>query len=290
MPSSHGSRSWNVAGAARASFLRDPFLRRTTASAIALSCFLAWGPLSSTARGDLFSVPSSLCGTYNAAGGYGNSLAHQNYRVGLSPITTTPETRNFFTFDLSPMAALPPGSVTGAAVKLYMPHFAPPFLLDPGDGYISPDPFEHYVLSSTPFSSAALAAPIHSPAEAMSIWATLGTGPVAGDIVTTPEDKGTILTIPLTPPAVAAINATIGHGSISFGGRIESFAGTFVDELLFGFTDIPSPHMVGKEPKLEFTVVPEPGTAVLMISAVLMVIRRRRRAALSARVAMEIDG
>jgi hypothetical protein len=233
----------------------------------------AAGLVVSTASGEVLSIPSSLCGTYNAAGGYGNSLGHQNYRVGLSPITTTPETRNFFNFDLTGYAALPPGSIASAAVKLYMPKFAPPDLLDPGDGYISPDSTELYRLTATPYSAADLAAP-HSPAEASAIWATLGTGPLAGEILTHPGDKGMTLTIPLTPGAIGAIEGIMGSGYVSMGGRIVSFAGTHVDELLFGFTDIPSPHMFGKEPELEITLVPEPAGALLALAG--LIARRRR--------------
>ena len=42
------------------------------------------------ASADVISVPLDLCGGYNSAGGFSNSPAFQNYRVGLSPITTTP--------------------------------------------------------------------------------------------------------------------------------------------------------------------------------------------------------
>lgn len=223
---------------------------------------------------DVITVPLDLCGGYNSAGGFSNSPAFQNYRVGLSPITTTPERRNFFTFDLGGYAPLPPGSVTAASVKVYMPKFAPPLLLDPGDGYISPDESELFRLTATPYSAAALASPSHTAPEAAAIWATLGTGPLAGEVLLTPMDKGTIISIPLVPAAVGAINGLLGTGKVSFGGRIVTFAGTHVDELLFGFTDMPTPHMVGKEPVLELTIIPAPGAAGLL--ALGLFARRRR--------------
>src|SRR5262245_52198631 len=103
--------------------------------------------LSQRAVADL-TVPSALTGGYRADGTYSNSPAFQNYRVGHSPVTTIPERRNFLNFDLTGYPALPPGSVTGGSLNLYIPHHGPGSL-DPGEGYISPDPFEVYHVTST---------------------------------------------------------------------------------------------------------------------------------------------
>ncbi|MGH7243846.1 MAG: hypothetical protein ACREJD_10550 [Phycisphaerales bacterium] len=242
---------------------------KTTISACGLLC------LGSMAHSALV-IPCALTGTYNAAGGYSNTPGFQNYRVGLSPITTTPEHRNFLNFDLTPYAPMPLGSIASAKVKIYLPKFAPPDLLDPGPGYVSPDMSEHYVLTSTPFSTAALAAS-HTAAEASAIFATLGTGIPVGDIVVTPMDMGSMLEVDVSPIALGFINSMLGTGTVAFGGRIESFDGTHIDELLFAFTDLWKPHMLGKEPVLEITFVPGPGvlSAGVLLGGILTCRRRR---------------
>ncbi|MBN8598376.1 MAG: hypothetical protein J0L78_11945 [Planctomycetes bacterium] len=244
-----------------------------------MGCVVACGLAVSVAPSALAStliVPCALTGTYNAAGGYSNTPGFQNYRVGLSPITTTPEHRNFFNFDLTSYAPLPPMSVASAKLKLYLPKFAPPDLLDPGMGYISPDMSEHYVVTSTPYSTAALGA-AHTTAEAMAIFATLGTGIPVGDIVVTPMDMGSILEIDMSPMTLGYLNATMGVGTVAFGGRIESFDGTHIDELLFAFTDLWMPHMLGKEPVLEITLVPGAGGVLSLMGVGVVVGVRRRR-------------
>ncbi len=60
------------------------------------------------------------------------------YPAGDYSPTTYTEVRNFFVFDLSGVT----GPALGATLELYNPSNPP----DPGDGYISPDPFETYEL------------------------------------------------------------------------------------------------------------------------------------------------
>ena len=123
-------------------------------------------------------VPYSLAGTYNAGGGFSNDPAFENYRVGLGLISTTPEHRNFFIFDLTSYPALPMGSVVGGFVKLYLPKFAPPDLLDPGPGYVSAHPSETFRLTvPLGYSADDLADATHTPTEATMIYDALGTGP-----------------------------------------------------------------------------------------------------------------
>ena len=59
-------------------------------------------------------------------------------------------------------------------------------------------------------------------------------------------DNGTFVTIPLVPDVAAAVNDLLGSGRISLGGRIKTFEGTHIDELLFAFTDLELPHIAGK--------------------------------------------
>lgn len=240
---------------------------------LALIGLLASSPI---ALGDELVIDAYLTGGYQASGAFANSPAFQNYRVGHSPITTDPERRNFFLFDLSAYPALPPGTITAASLKLYVPFFAPGVTIDPGDGYISPDPFEVYRLSATPFAADEIADPTNSVGEALAIYSTLGTGPLAGEVAISPADKGTFADIPLTPGAVMAINTFMGSGKIAMGGRVTTLSFIPPDELLFGFTDLIGPHMSGKTPHLSLTVVPGPSGAALLAGASLVVVRRRR--------------
>jgi hypothetical protein len=238
---------------------------------LVLFCFAA----ATDAAAAEISVPSALTGTYNKAGGYSNSAAHQNYRVGLSPITTTPEHRNFFIFDLTSYPPVPPGDVTGVALKLYLPKAGVGVPPDPGMGYISPDPTEIYTVTATA-PPVTLEDPIHSMGEAIMIFDSLGTGPLAGEIEVSAADNGTFVTIPLVPGVAAAVNGLLGSGRISMGGRIKTFDGTHIDELLFAFTDLELPHMVGKSPMLVITTVPEPGVAVLLLAMSCAAVCSRR--------------
>jgi hypothetical protein len=241
---------------------------------LAASLFFLLAAVTDAAAAEI-TVTSSLAGTYNKAGGFSNDPGHQNYRVGLSPGSTTPEHRDFFIFDLTSYAPQPPGTVTAAALKLYLPKTGAGDPADPGMGYISPDPSETYRLSATAPPST-LEAPIHSVPEAMGIFDSMGTGPLAGEVTLTAADNGTFATIPLTSGVVAALNGLLGSGRISFGGRISTFDGIHVDELLFAFTDLFKPHMLGKFPTLVITTVPEPTTAILFFAAAAISLTRPR--------------
>lgn len=232
--------------------------------------------VSTHALGVDLTIPSMLAGGYSADGTFANSPAFQNYRVGHSPVTTVAERRNFFNFDLTAYAPMAPGTIIGGSLKLYVPHFAPGITIDPGDGYISPDPFEVYRVTSTPFTALDLADPTNTAAEALAIYGTLGTGSLVGEVAVSAADMGTYLDIPLTAPALIAINSMMGMAVVPMGGRLTSLSFIPPDELVFGFTDSVAPHMAGKEPKLVLTMVPGPGVGVVLAGAGLFAARRRR--------------
>lgn len=91
--------------------------------------------------------------------------------------------------------------------------------------------------------------------------------------VTPAHDATTDITITLSPAAVAAINAHLG-GFFVMGGQVATLDGTSPDELIFGYSDIPSPHMT--EPRLSLTFIPGPGATGLFACAGWAVTRRRR--------------
>lgn len=244
-----------------------------------LRTYLLLGALataSTHASADLIAIDTYLTGGYSSDGSYGNSIPGQNYRVGHSPVTTVAERRNFFLFDLTPFAPKPPGSVIGGFLKVYVPKFAPGITIDPGDGYISEDPFEDYVLTSTPFTADEIADPTNTVAEALAIYASLGTGSMVGAHSFHPGDKGMEIMIPLSPPALAAINSLLGTGKVAMGGRLTSLDFLHPDELVFGFTDLIAPHMEHKTPSLVLDIVPAPGPFVVFGFAAIGAGRRRR--------------
>ena len=60
--------------------------------------------------------------------------------------------------------------------------------------------------------------------------------PHLGEIDLSAADNGTFVTIPLVPGVAAAVNGLLGSGRISLGGRIKTFDGTHIDELLLRST------------------------------------------------------
>ncbi|MBC7834301.1 MAG: hypothetical protein H7Y88_04270 [Phycisphaerales bacterium] len=229
------------------------------------------------AHADVISVAASQSGNYAADGiGNINSLGFQNYFVGYSSPSAVAERRNFFIF---PTAAFEPLTILSAELVLYLPHFAPGMTTDPGDGYISPDPSEAYRLSATPFSAAEVGDPTNSPGESIPIWASLGTGPLAGAIEVFPTDMGTYLHIPLTALAVIGLNGA-GPGSIVMGGRLTSLDPSrpmVLDELVFAFTDMPGSGMF-TPPTLLLEVVPAPAASLPLLCGAAALTARRRRA------------
>ena len=86
---------------------------------------------------------------------------------------------------------------------------------------------------------------------------------------------GTDIEFPLTPAAIGAINSSIG-GLWAIGGAVTSLDGSSPDEIIFAFSDFGAPHMAGVGPRLELTLAPEPGAAVLLGMSALSFLRRRR--------------
>ncbi|MFO0972873.1 MAG: hypothetical protein U1A27_05465 [Phycisphaerae bacterium] len=222
-----------------------------------------------SARADVVTIPSSLVGGFNAFGGYDNTLAFQNYFTGSTATGPQPDRRSFYIFGLP--GALPP--VTAASLILRNPWLPFPGGATGTPGYFSDDPFETFRISDTPFPAGFISAP-HSVPEALSIWATLGTGTLYGSTAVMPATgPGEDITIPLSAAAVGYINTHLGAAFV-IGGQVSTLDGTSPDELIFGYSDIPSPHMV--EPRLELTYLPEPSaTSALVVAGIIGFARRR---------------
>lgn len=227
--------------------------------------------LAQSALADEIIVSSSLVGGFDAAGGYSNSFTSQNYFTGTTSTGPTPDRRSFFIFGLP---AAVPGGITGASLVIRMPLLPDP--VGPGGtpGYFSDDASETFRISDTPFAAGFIAAP-HSPPEAMSIWATLGTGTLYGSTVVTPALAGTDIVIPLSPAAVTYISGHLG-GAFVIGGQVSTLDGTSPDELIFAYSDLLAPHMTA--PTLVITYIPAPGAESLLVGTLLISTRRGRRA------------
>lgn len=243
-------------------------MRSTSSLLWGLSIGLA--ALASAARADVETISSSLVGGYNAAGGYSNTLASQNYFTGSTATGPQPDRRSFYIFSLPAML---PGPVVSASFIIRNPWLPFPDGPTGTPGYFSDDAFETFRLSDTPFPAAAITAP-HTVPEALAIWSTLGSGTLYGSADVTPA-PGPLsdITITLSPAAIAYINGHLG-GFFVMGGQVATLDGTSPDELIFGYSDMPSPHMT--EPRLSLTFIPEPGTAALLLCAAGIRLRGRR--------------
>jgi len=222
-----------------------------------------------SANADVMTIMSSLVGGFDASGGYSNTMAFQNYFTGTTATGPQPDRRSFYIFGLPPM--MPP--VTSASLILRNPWV--PFPEGGGTpGYFSDDPFETFRISDTPFAAAFITSP-HTTPEALSIWATLGSGMLYGSVDVTPATgPGEDITIPLSPAALGYINSHLGTAFV-IGGQVSTLDGTSPDELIFGYSDIPSPHMV--EPRLSLTFLPAPGGLAISGAAGVVALTRRRR-------------
>lgn len=220
-------------------------------------------------------IESYLTGTVGADGSVSNSPGFQNHYVGNTFVgsTPTPERRNFFLFDVGVI----PEAVISAKLKIYVPKFPP----DGGFGYISPDPTEDYLVTSTPFSAEDIATPGIPPGVGIAMFGTFGTGMPYGLTTASVDSMGTDLIIDLDPSAIGAINiARMGTGKFVATGRLTTLGGhpPLTDQLLFAFTD-PTGALAPETPfpRLEYTTVPEPATLAVLALGALAVARRRRR-------------
>lgn len=209
---------------------------------------------------------SPRVGGFYDDGGYTNSAAGQNYYIGISTIPA--ERRHFITF-IVPSAPMP---VASAVLKLHLPSFPPA-----GPGFLSPDPSEHYRVSSTTVPASTIISPTLTTTEAIGIFGTLGSGTLYGETDVFPSMMGGDVVLTLSAAAVADVNSLLlgGGGAMVMGGKMTAISGTVIDEILFGYSDLPSPHW--SPPRLELTFVPAPAVgALLPIGVVALTFRRRR--------------
>ncbi len=228
----------------------------------------------SAALSNAVEISSYLTGCFFADGTVSNSPGFQNHAVGntFSGSTPIPERRNFFLFDVSGASS----PILSAKLKLYVPKFPP----DGGFGYISADPTEDYLVTSTPFTPDEIATAGIPPAVASAMWGSFGMGSPYGLTTASIDSMGTDLVIPLSGAALIKLNeARLGSGKWAATGRLTTLAGhsPLTDQLLFSFTD-PTGAVAPATafPRLEYTVVPEPTCLAALGIGVLAFARKRR--------------
>jgi hypothetical protein len=231
----------------------------------------------STSMATTLEITSYLTGNFGADGTVVNTPGFQNYYVGTTFVGATPipERRNYFLFDVSGITE----PIFSATLKLYVPKIPP----DGGAGYISVDPTEDYLVTSTPFTADAIATPGIPPGVAIAMFGSFGTGAPFGLETASVDSKGTNLLIEFSPAGIAALNAArTSSGKFVATGRLTTL-GTppppLADQLLFSHTDptgvltSPTPF-----PILEIITVPEPGViSVVALGAALLTLFRRHR-------------
>ncbi len=228
---------------------------------------------------DVLTIESTFSSGFKADGSY--TPGFMNYYTGYSVPSTPVERRNWFIFDLSGVSE----PIVSATLKLYMPGDPD----HPGEpcGYISPDPTEDYLVTTSTFHWTAFAEAFGMPLPPpmiVPLYESLGTGVPFALATVSGDACGSDVEMEVTPEGLAGLNAAIGD-SIVVGGRLTDLLdtpGTPPSELAFAYTDIPSPLM--PFPRLEIVTVPEPATGILTaIGAALLAGGRRLGARPAAR-------
>jgi hypothetical protein len=227
---------------------------------------------------DIVEIEATQVGGFYEVGIPDNSPTFQNYFVGHGTIGsfTTPERRSFFIFDIPELG--PGEKLTGATFSLYLPtEFSVPANFFGGA--------EVFVVTSTAFSADTILDPMSAGVAPEEIFATFGMETFFGDLPIFLDDPpmGTFpleMTIPLSPAAIAAIEASAG-GKFVISGRMATYDPEpgALDEIMFSLSDLVVGGMDTPLPKpfLSFSTVPEPNTAML-VSALMIVFIKRKRA------------
>lgn len=241
----------------------------------AISAAAALAFCTAGASADLLTIESTFSGGLHADGSY--SPGFMNYYVGYSIPSTPIERRNYFVFDLGDVSE----SIVSAKLKLYLPGDP----AHPGEpcGYISPTATEDYLVTSSAFpwtSFADASGMMLPPPMIAALYGTLGTGFPFALATISADACGSDVVMEITPEGLAALNGSLGD-AIVMGGRLTDLMdvpGMPPSELVFAYTDIPSPIL--PLPRLEIETIPEPTTgALLLLGAAAIGVRRGRERA-----------
>lgn len=221
-------------------------------------------------------------GTVVAPATYNYSVGRElHYGGGFlgSPLAAM-DRNNYFIFDLSGVV---PGTITSATLKIFAGtyesvDFSEEFVLvapmDPGAalgeaGFL----LAANAVGTTAFDEAG--DPAISTALGLYVNLESGPGPLGGKTISSADD-GDILTILLDPGGLGYLNAFAG-GMVILGGKVTTAPPPDSPQQPFGFTG----PLVGPDPTptpmLDITIIPEPGSGILVagLASFAWIVRRR---------------
>lgn len=227
------------------------------------------------ARADIITTSSLHTGGFYADGGADNFIEHQNYFVGYG---TTPgfgrtaERRSFFWYHVPTFT----GEVVDATIKLKM-LFSTSLIFGLGPTPPIHDPTETFQLGFTTAPAPLITSPTLTTPEKLAIFGSLDDHPIASPYefsMTTTYEFPFVVEIHLDSVGKALISDHRG-GDVVLSGwmpswsldmRTDPLTGKFLeeDELLFGFSDVPT---LVPAPELTIvTAVPEPSTLLMVLA------------------------
>ena len=176
---------------------------------------------------------------------------NDNYFTGYLEEAVVPNTaRGYFSFDLSSLS----GSVDAATLQIRL------------GGSESPDSVETLGLFDVSTDANTLST---RGVVDLGIYDDLGSGASYGTLdITVGQSRDTILQIPLSPAALADVNASLGS-FFSVGATLLTLGQTQVNEFVFG-------NSIGRPNQLVLNVVPEPQTSTLLLLGLLAAAARTR--------------
>jgi len=168
------------------------------------------------------------------------------------------DARSFYVFNLAGV----PTTIDSAKLALFLPGRSPA-------GFASGDPSETFELHDV----TTLIGTLVGGGGGVAAHGDLGAGVVYGSRAITANDMGStgaVVEIDLNASALAALNST--HGLFAFGASITTLDNVANDEYAFGWTNNGS-----ELTELRLTLVPEPGSALLFVTAIFGYSLRRER-------------
>ena len=193
-----------------------------------------------------------------SSGGFHSSDIKNYFVGGGGPL----DDHNYFVFDLSGVS----GTVVSATLRLE----------NPSGGYGSPDPAETYTIFDVTTPVATLSAS-GSGAAAIDIYSDLGSGMILGSSVVSATSNGSIVQVTFSAAGLAYLQGASGR-LVAIGGALTSLDTNLnTVEFLFGGTDASNVRQLDIQTTPVTQPVPEPATALMILSGFIVSNCRRIR-------------